>query len=51
MHRSGTSFLAGLLQANGVDIGTQLMAASDSNPKRALREYRVPPVSSGCAGR
>ena len=33
MHRSGTSFVAGLLQSAGLDIGTNLLEANYSNPK------------------
>ncbi len=33
MHRSGTSLLANLLQAAGVDIGDRLMAPTEFNPK------------------
>lgn len=33
MHRSGTSLLANLLQAAGVDVGSRLMPATDANPK------------------
>ena len=33
MHRSGTSFVAGLLQSAGLDIGKNLLEANYSNPK------------------
>ena len=33
MHRSGTSYVASLLQQAGIDMGEHLLGANDSNPK------------------
>jgi GT2 family glycosyltransferase len=55
MHRSGTSALAKGLEVFGADLGTNLMAATDANPKGYYEDldiWRLNNVlleSSGCA--
>lgn len=41
MHRSGTSALAGLLSAHGVDFGNQLMAPTHENEKGFFEDQRL----------
>jgi hypothetical protein len=41
MHRSGTSLLSGMLHTLGVDLGQNIMAANEGNPKGYFENDRV----------
>lgn len=47
MHRSGTSVLTGLLSQFGVDPGTDLLPANESNPKGYFESKRVVEINNG----
>jgi len=51
MHRSGTSLLAGALQAQGVDFGTRLLEGNEWNPNGYLEHEEVVDLDDALLGR